>query len=292
MTDSERARLAAEYGDVGKPVRVSAPSRWVAALLGLLTPGLGHVYAGDLRRGLGWWGAMIAWVFASAWLGLWDRFWGMLLAVAIALGVLLASLIDAALVAVPRHGRERRRYQRWWVYVGYVLFAGLVVTPLVRSVLPVQTFAIPTESMVPALMPGDHLMARKLFGSTDEIVRGEIVIFEDEPPMHFYVCRIVGLPGETIEIRGGTVFVDGEPIDDPWGSAGSGAAAPPAMRAHFDDFGPERVPGDSVFVLGDNRYRAVDSRMRGPIPVDASHARPLYIYWNPDDRSRIGRRVE
>ncbi len=293
MTDSERARLKAEYGDVGKPVRVSAPSRWEAVLLGVLTPGLGHFYAGDLRRGLGWWSAILAWIFATAWLGLWDRFWGLLVALAVALGILLASLIDAALVAVRRYGRERQPYQRWEDYVGYVLFAALVVTPLYLWVLPVQTFAIPSESMMPALVPGDRVMARKIFGSTDETDRGATVIVRDEESETFYVYRVVGLPGETIEIRGRTVFVDGEPIDDPWGwSAGSGAAAPPAMREHLDDFGPERVPGDAVFVLGDNRDRSVDSRMRGPIPLDTLHARPLYVYWSSNDRSRIGRRVE
>lgn len=296
MTDSERARLAAEYGDVGKPERVSAPSWVEAVLLGLVATGLGHAHAGDLRRGLVWWSAILTWIFGSAWLGLWNTFPGLLVGFGVGLGLWVASLVDAARLAVRRRrrgGTERKPYQRWWVYGAYFLFS-VSIAPLFLAIVPVQSFEVPTGSMTPALVPGDHLMAHKVYGGAEVLERGRIVIFRNEEAGGYLVSRLLGLPGETIELVGGVVEIDGEPIDDPWRrSTGSAASVlPPMMRARLDDFGPLRIPDDAVFVMGDDRDRSLDSRMRGPVPVDAIHAFPLYLYWSSEDRDRIGRRVE
>jgi signal peptidase I len=279
-----------------RSARVSAPSRWAAALLGLLATGLGHVYVGHLNRGLAWWSVILTFTFGTTWLGLWDRFSGLLVGLGDALAIHGASAIDAARIAVRRRRQgfvEPEPYQRWWVYCAYVLFS-LMITPLFQGIVPLQTFAIPSENMVPTLAPGDEMVVRKVTGELEGVERGRVVVLRYEAGGTYVVSRILGLPGETIHLRGGVVHVDGAPIDDPWarGAASAASAGPSIWMERLENVDPVRIPDDAVFVMGDDRDRSLDSRMRGPVPVDAIHAFPLYVYWSSEDRDRIGRRVE
>lgn len=303
MEDSELARLEAEYGDVGAgswPPVAPRPARraWVAALLSLLVPGLGQVYNGDLRRGMRLWSLLIALFVVPAWLGALDHFAGLVLVTLTAIGVLLYTVLDAW-----RGGRRAGRFDspfwhRVWVYVGIVLFSVVVVAPGVRWVLPIRTYSIPSGSMQPALVPGDHLVARVRGAGLEEVERGDIVILRSpEDPAVEIVERIVGLPGEELDIRDKVVFIDGEPLDerayvrlaDSTLYPDSPALPDPMLRR--DQFGPFVVPEGAVFVMGDNRDQSYDSRFIGPVPLSNLRGRPLYIYWSPD-RSRIGRRLD
>ncbi|HSL84852.1 MAG TPA: signal peptidase I [Thermoanaerobaculia bacterium] len=307
MKDAEAAYLEAEYGDVTEgdwPPKRRRPVRrsWVAVGLTLLLLGLGHVYVGEMRRGLVLWSGFLGLLMGSAWSGLLDRFWGLLIVLVAALGLLVYAMGDAASRARRLRSFDPKPYNRWWVYAAVVLFAA-VVGPGIRALVPIQSFYIPSGSMEPTLQPGDHFYARRGTFGAEDLARGEIVVLRSpEDPTVFVVYRIVGLAGEEIDVVDKAVHIDGRPLDEPYAHFREEVTYPDSSSVHEslrrrDQFGPFLIPEETVFVMGDNRDRSYDSRFIGPVPLANLHARPLYIYWHRDpvwtsDFSRIGRTVE
>lgn len=295
MSTSDREYLEQEYGDVGPgawppvpPVgRHPARKPWLAAALSLVVPGLGHVYVGEVRRGLRLWSALLAIPILSSWFGVLSHFWGLVGILLVWGGLYLYILMDASSRARALESFEPGPDQRWTVYVGVVLFAATVVSPMIRVVLAHQSFLVPTVSMMPTIVPGDHLLARKGSFAGDELQRGDVVIYQSVvDPAIVQVSRIVGLPGEEVDLVDKAVFIDGEPLDEvPAVHHGDprtypdGPMIPEATRAR-DQAGPLRVPEGHVFLMSDNRDAAYDSRFFGPVPISNIRARPLYVYWS------------
>lgn len=127
----------------------------------------------------------------------------------------------------------------------------------------IRRFAIAESSMTPALQAGDFVVTVPLRQPS----RGAIVVFTDPRESDFtLVKRIIGLPGEVVEIANGVVTIDGQPLDDRWS----------AVATEGD--GTWSLPNTSVFVLGDLRTMSSDSRTMGPIPTDGCQ-RVVARYW-------------
>jgi signal peptidase I len=159
----------------------------------------------------------------------------------------------------------------------------------------VQAFKIPTGSMENNLLIGDHLLVNKfVFGPTAagaeravmpmrDIRRGDVVVFKypDEPERDF-IKRVIGLPGETVELRNKKVYIDGTPLDEPYVHFLEPASEAGEVTS-FDvreRYGPVRVPEDRFFVMGDNRDNSQDSRYWGTLPRSYIKGRALVIYWS------------
>jgi signal peptidase I len=101
---------------------------------------------------------------------------------------------------------------------------------------------------------------------------------------------VIGLEGETIEIRNKTVYLDGLPLADPWGRHSDTLAfsGDNPLLLSRDNLAPLKIPASTVFVLGDNRGNSYDSRFFGPVPLANLQGRLLYVYWAVD-KSRIGK---
>jgi signal peptidase I len=152
-----------------------------------------------------------------------------------------------------------------------------------------QATVVPSESMSPTIWVGDHFFIDKIafpgnypaalqpFLPTRTIHRGEIVAFwSPEDPDTRLVKRVIALPGETIEIRRRAVYINGSPLDEPY--AVYTRTAIDANKA--DNFPPTVVPGDSFFMMGDNRDNSNDSRFWGFAPRSAMIGTPLFVYWS------------
>jgi signal peptidase I len=171
-----------------------------------------------------------------------------------------------------------------------------VILALFIRTFVVQAFKIPTGSMEPNLLVGDHLLVNKfVFAPTAsaaeravlpirDVRRGDIVVFKyPEEPDRDFIKRIIGLPGETIEVKGRQVLVDGRALDEPYahfllphdGSEG----ATFDVREHY---GPVTVPDGHLFAMGDNRDNSQDSRYWGFLPMHYVKGRALMIYWSWD----------
>ena len=183
----------------------------------------------------------------------------------------------------------------------------------------VQAFKIPTGSMEQNLLIGDHLLVNKfVFGPTvsglertflpvTQVHRGDIVVFKfPEEPERDFIKRVIGLPGETLELRQKRIFIDGEAIDEPYiGDVRQGglATSSPLSTAAInqpceqaftsldvrDNYGPVTIPPGEYFVMGDNRDNSQDSRYWGFLPRSYLKGRALVIYWSYDAQPEVAR---
>ena len=183
------------------------------------------------------------------------------------------------------------RTVREWVEA--LLFA-LIVAGIVRTYV-VAPFKIPSGSMLPTIQIGDHIFASMYsYGAwlpfTDEkllaqpVERGDIVIFPyPRDPSVDYIKRTVGLAGETLEVREDQVFINGEPLDEPYAFfEGKDRYALGGTR--ISNFGPVTVPEGKLFVMGDNRYNSADSRFWGFLDAEQVMGKGRFIYWHHDPR--------
>jgi signal peptidase I len=172
-----------------------------------------------------------------------------------------------------------------------------VILALFVRTWTVQAFKIPTGSMENNLLVGDHLLVNKfVFGPTAsslerallpvrDIRRGDIVVFKfpNEPERDF-IKRVIGLPGETLELRNKKVYVNGQPLDEPYVHFLEPASDSDEVT-RFDvreRYGPVRVPDGHYFVMGDNRDNSQDSRYWGFLPRGFIKGKALMIYWSYD----------
>ncbi len=172
-----------------------------------------------------------------------------------------------------------------------------VVLALVIRTWGVQAFKIPSGSMKPTLLIGDHLLVSKSsYGIklpfSDVVVipigdpeRGDIVVFRfPEDRDKDFIKRIIGLPGETVEVRDKAVFINGKKLDKDWGHYTDNVVLPAGVRPR-DNFGPVKVPEDHYFVMGDNRDQSYDSRFwfggrGGFVPREDILGKAFIIYWS------------
>lgn len=165
---------------------------------------------------------------------------------------------------------------------------GTVVFVLAFTTLVAQATQVPTESMKPTILVGDHFFLDKLAfpGNFPEplrallphrsIQRGDIIAFKpptgDKIP---YVKRVIAIGGDTIEMRSRNVIVNGRKLDESYKIYSEYAA-----DASRDNFEPQVVPPDSFFVMGDNRDNSNDSRYWGFVDRNSIIGKPLFVYWS------------
>ncbi len=174
----------------------------------------------------------------------------------------------------------------------------VILALFVRTFI-VQAFKIPTGSMENNLLIGDHLLVNKfVFAPTlsrlegsllpiDPIARGNVVVFKyPEEPERDFIKRVIGLPGDTIELKQKRVYINGTRLDEPYVRYLS-----PPEESSPDDFdvrvqyGPVTVPADQYFMMGDNRDNSQDSRYWGFMPRNYVKGKALFVYWSFDDGS-------
>src|SRR5512138_3058522 len=173
-----------------------------------------------------------------------------------------------------------------------------VILALFIRTFVVQAFKIPTGSMENNLLIGDHLLVNKFVvgptqGSIERallpvrpIARGDVIVFKyPEEPERDFVKRVIGLPGETLEVKNKKVYIDGKPLNEPFVHFLELPAAPSELHevTSFDvpeNYAPVTIPPNEYFMMGDNRDNSQDSRYWGFLPRDYIKGRALVIYWS------------
>lgn len=139
---------------------------------------------------------------------------------------------------------------------------------------------IPSDSMLPTLKIGDRLVVEKVSYRLHPPERGDIIVFEPPQalqergylPDQAFIKRVIGQPGQQIEVHNGRVYADGQPLPEPY------ILQPPKY-----DWGPAIVPNDQYFVMGDNRNNSNDSHVWGFLPRQNIIGRAFFRFW-PFDR--------
>jgi signal peptidase I len=161
-----------------------------------------------------------------------------------------------------------------------------------------QAFKIPTGSMENNLLIGDHLLVNKfVFGPSASrlerallpmgtIRRGDVIVFKyPVDPSRDFIKRVIGLPGESLEVRDKKVYIDGKALDEPYAHYIEQPTSPEEFREVtaldvLEHYGPVVVPPDQYFMMGDNRDNSADSRIWGFLRRDYIKGKALVIYWS------------
>lgn len=293
--------------------KTSGRSPLIACLLSMAATGLGHIYCGRLVKGLILFFASFAFgpiIVAAANSGASN------LMLAIVIGSLLFMLVlyvyavvDSGLLARKLRTYQLKDYNRWYLYLLLIVVAASYPTNYAHSIRShvLQAFKVPSVSMSPGILPGDHILLNKTIYKTQAPQPGEVVIFTypDDRRLN-YVKRIVAMPGDTVEIRDNVLLVNDRPLDVPIDQAfaldfktegtriilmeENAAAVYPII---VDSATPQNmdkitVPHGHCYLLGDNRSQSVDSRNFGPIQMTDIQGRLDYIYWPAKSWSRLG----
>lgn len=199
----------------------------------------------------------------------------------------------------PQSTLTKRPRKRWILHLGnlaWIILAVVIGSGLIYVLSLPKGYKIPTGSMEPTLVIGDHIIALGFMGNP-ELERGDLVVFQfPHERKKEFISRIVGLPGETLEIRRQKVFINGQPLNESYVQH----TAPPLQESpnQRDDLAPLVIPEGQVFVLGDNRENSLDSRQFGFVSVENIRRKVRWIYWSWDGDEetvrweRIGKSIE
>ena len=178
-----------------------------------------------------------------------------------------------------------------------------VILALFVRTFAVQAFKIPTGSMENSLLIGDHLLVNKfVFAPTEfdfeamllptrKVARGNVVVFKyPEDPSRDFIKRVIGLPGEVIELQNKDVYIDGNVLDERYTKFLELPLEDPSKKDqnNFDvrrQYGPVTIPANQYFVMGDNRDNSQDSRYWGFLPRKYIKGEAMLIYWSYDVKS-------
>lgn len=176
---------------------------------------------------------------------------------------------------------------------GEAILIAVVLALFIRTFV-VQAFKIPSGSMKPTLLVGDHILVNKfIYGIKIPFVditlipvkkpkQGDIVVFKfPEDPKKDFIKRVIGVEGDTIEIQNKKVYINNKQFEDPYGNYLDPHIIPGEARPR-DNLGPVTIPPDSLFVMGDNRDHSYDSRFWGFINLSAVKGKAFIIYWSWD----------
>jgi len=155
-----------------------------------------------------------------------------------------------------------------------------VILALIIRTFIVQAFKIPTGSMRPTLMEGDRIMVSKFIYKFKKPERGDVIVFiSPEDKKKDFIKRLIGLPGESLEISNGTILIDNKAVD---------ASSVIKERYYYNrgDYGEKdqiiEVPDDAYYALGDNSISSRDSRYWGFLPKKYLKGKAFLIYWPPN----------
>ena len=295
---------------------------WLAIMLSLIVPGLGHLYCGRIVRGLGLaflfglFGSLI-WVAIAHLSPIRVLFFSILLLAYFVIWLIPA--IDSYFVAKhTKSDYEPRDYNRLIVYV---LWAVMSTSSSITGALHfraklLEAFRVPVASNYPTIVPDDRILANKLAYKNSDPQRGDLVVFINPKDRRTrYIKRVVAVAGDTVEIKNSEFYINdrklqrrrlpdfnldrirveihgellkGDVYEEINGDAKYNIflAQPPHLA--IPNFSKITVPEYHCFVLGDNRNNSYDSRNFGPVPLSTVVGRADFLYWPAKDFSRFG----
>jgi signal peptidase I len=189
--------------------------------------------------------------------------------------------------------RRKGAFREWIESLAFTIIFVLLFTSYIA-----QATQVPTESMKPTILVGDHFFLDKIAFPANypaairpylphrSIQRLDIIAFKSPTDGNIpFVKRVIGLPGETVEVRDKSVYINGRKLDEPYKihvdstTYSSDPWTPEELKVR-DNYGPVIVPSDSYFVMGDNRDNSNDSRYWGFVRWNEVIGKPLFVYWS------------
>ncbi len=249
----------------------------LAALLALLSPGVGFAYVRRFALGLAWLLLTLAVLFVGGRLGLPGTPTGFYVLVGLGVATMLIGAVLAFRIArTTPVDAPARWYNRWYHYL-WIGVAAMTINYLISEsrglIFGFESHYIPSVSMQPTLTAGDYIVVDTRAETLASIQRGDVVTYT---PRDGYgpvrIARVVGLPGERIDASNHRVIIDGRALDEPYLQFPDRGPAP-AFQFTEATLGP-----DQFYLLGDNRPNSADSRLQGPFPRTAIVGKARHIW--------------
>lgn len=290
---------------------------WIAVVLSLICTGLGQIYCGRIVKGLLLFLATLLFLpvaiggaLAKPSAAVWAVF---LCSYGTVFVLWIYATIDSYVAARRvKDSYVLREYNRGIVYLFFMLVG--ITNPLVTAVVVrmqvMEAFYVPVASMVPNVLKGDRFVVNKLAYRYSMPERSDVVVFRSPPNRRqAYIKRVIGLPGDTVAMRGGEVFVNGKRLvrqkapesafstirdcleGELYYETNAGktyAIVDGDQPTEYDDHEAVTVPVGNCFVMGDNRDKSRDSRSFGCVPLGDIFGRVQYIYYPAGSWSRFG----
>jgi signal peptidase I len=199
---------------------------------------------------------------------------------------------------------DKKRSMPFWMELPILIGVALVVAVIIKTFL-FQAFFIPSGSMKETLQVDDRVLVSKVSYTFGDLAYGDVIVFDDPrggfesptdgvgerairnllesvglaTPESEFIKRVVGLPGDSVELVQNQLFVNGVRVDEPYLAAD--AVPPSTCAAGGHDYGPQTIPEGHVMVMGDNRCHSSDGRRFGPVPEGAIVGKAFIIIWPP-----------
>lgn len=289
------------------------PNPILVLILTYLFPGMGHIYCGKLIRGyiLLIFPFVIIAIFALV--GVLNNFNGLLILVSILILYWVIMMVDAYLTAKRYKFENAKDYNKPRYYIGYCILLVLILLLMIQiRNKTIQAFSIPAGSMVPTLIVGDNIMVDKSYYKNNDLKRGDLIVFKfpDDTQIAF-IKRVIGLPGDKLNIKGRNIYINGKLSDQKYTGEYeynyenelktmdeySVRMDDNSFKVIYDSKVPEKskfklsfplvVPDNHFFSLGDNRDNSYDSRFWGFVPIENIIGRAKYIYLSYNDNDKI-----
>lgn len=324
-------QIDAPIRDIDAPLTKTTRMPFVAFLFSLFATGLGQIYNGQLGKGITLFCLQYGIIIFAAFSDAMHLLEGLIVIIIVKVGLRLYAVIDASIVAHKKRYAPWASYNKWYLHLClFIVMAGITIIFPLTSVVGIESFSIPTTSKVPTLLVGDRIIAdmRCYYDTLPQY--GDLIVYQpNHDPTTLFISRVMGLPGDQIQIVHRQFYVNGKPISQ----TTIANTTVPAYEFYGEDvpsihgilldsvkietveeslpngktitvqynhragYGRElqlmTVPEGTYFVTGDNRDNSLDSRFDsfGTIPMESIEGKGLYIFW-AKDKSRIGKRLE
>lgn len=270
-----------------KPRTLRPVLAFFSAFLGL---GVAFVYVGELRLAIASVCGLYGLIALSGWTGaMTSSVAGFWIVSVVCVGIYLASAILPAVMAYCDRHQVVKPYNRWWCYALWLLATGLISLMAYKGrgeVFGYDLYRAPSVAMSPTINRDDFFLVDAWRYHHHAPAAGEVVVLNlNDGTGTKYVKRIVGIPGDRIELRDSALFRNGQPANEPYVHL----VAP--FPSYGRDYGPIVVGRNQVFVLGDYRDNSIDSRKWGTIPISQIQGRAQFIWLSLAEDHFQGNRI-
>jgi signal peptidase I len=202
----------------------------------------------------------------------------------------VAKIIFGGLLEASTPNKKLKKKSVFREYAEAAAIA-IILALFIRTFV-IQAFKIPSGSMIPTLLVGDHILVNKfIYGIKLPFVnktmipirtpqRDDVIVFiYPQDQSKDFIKRVIGLPGEILKMVDRKIYIDGKPYDDEYGVF-KDSQGQRMLTAAKSNFGPVSIPEGHLFVMGDNRDNSHDSRFWGFVPIESVRGKALIIYWS------------
>ena len=269
------------------PWRTSKRTWWAAGLLSYLVPGLGQVYNGQVTKGLlfyclfSFWGSLFVTITLKTMKKSYSSIYLIMLLLVMAVFIIAFLLVIAEAIKSARKIKsyQIKSYNRWFIYLLPIILTQLSDYSLRSTIKEVllKPYLLSSISMAPTLLDGDWVLTDPLTFNGRNPEFGDIITLRYPVNEEItFIKRIIAVPGDTLEIKNKSVFINRQKMNEPYAVFLDPQTAPKVISKR-DYFGPVIIPADRYFVMGDNRDFSFDSRHWGTVKRNQIFSSPNFI---------------